>query len=74
MMAGVLAAAVRDRQAAGPAEFEFAGETLQLDAEVVREATRRARAARPRWPRSPPGRPGARGSSQSSCRTPGLPN
>ncbi len=34
------------RQATGPAEFEFAGETLQLDAEVVREATRRARAAR----------------------------
>ena len=46
MMAGVLAAAVRDRQATGPAAFEFAGETLQLDAEVVREATRRARAAR----------------------------
>ena len=46
MMAGVLARAVRDRQAAGPPEFEFAGETLQLDAPVVREATRRARAAR----------------------------
>ena len=46
MMAGVLAAAVRDRQAAGPAEIEFAGETLRLDAEVVREATRRARASR----------------------------
>lgn len=45
MMAGVLAAAVRDRQAVGPAEFEFAGETLRLDGEVVREATRRARAA-----------------------------
>jgi DNA helicase IV len=46
MMAGVLAAAVRDWQAAGPAEFEFADETLRLDAEVVREATRRARATR----------------------------
>jgi DNA helicase IV len=45
-MAGVLAAAVRDRQAAGPAAIEFAGETLRLDAAVVREATRRARAAR----------------------------
>ena len=45
-MAGVLAAAVRDRQATGSAEFEFAGETLQLDAVVVREATRRARATR----------------------------
>ena len=46
MMAGVVAAAVRDRQATGPAEFEFAGETLQLDAEVVRAATARARATR----------------------------
>ena len=46
MMAGVLARAVRDRQAAGPPEFEFAGETLRLDAAVVREAARRARAAR----------------------------
>ena len=45
-MAGVLAAAVRDRQADGPAEFEFDGETLRLDAEVVRAATRRARATR----------------------------
>jgi len=46
MMAGVLAAAVRDRQATGAAEIEFADETLRLDAEVVREAARRARAAR----------------------------
>ena len=46
VMAGVLAAAVRDRQAAGPAEIEFAGETLGLDAEAVREASRRARATR----------------------------
>ena len=46
MMAGVLAAAVHDREATGPAEFEFADETLQLDGEVVREATRRARATR----------------------------
>ena len=46
MMAGVVATAVRDRQATGPAEFEFAGETLQLDAAVVRAATRRARATR----------------------------
>ena len=45
-MAGVIAAAVRGRQAADPAEIEFAGETLLLDAETVREATRRARAAR----------------------------
>ena len=46
MMTGLLAAAVRDRQATGPAEFEFDGETLRLDAAVVRAATRRARAAR----------------------------
>jgi DNA helicase IV len=46
MMAGVLAAAVRDRQAVGPAEIEFAGETLRLDAGVVREAASRARASR----------------------------
>jgi DNA helicase IV len=46
MMAEVLAAAVRDRQANGPAEIEFADETLYLNADVVREATRRARATR----------------------------
>ena len=46
MMAGVLAAAVRDRQAAGPAEFEFGGETLRLDRRAVEEAVRRARATR----------------------------
>ena len=44
MMAGVLAAAIRDRQAAGPAEIEFAGETLRLGHQVVAEAARRARA------------------------------
>jgi DNA helicase IV len=46
MMADVLAAAVRDRQATGPAEIEFADEMLRLDPQVVREATRRARATR----------------------------
>jgi DNA helicase IV len=46
MMAGVVAAAVRDRQASDPAEIHFAGETLQLGADVVREAARRARATR----------------------------
>jgi DNA helicase IV len=46
MMAGVLAAAVRDRQAAGRAEIEFAGETLRLDHQVVAEAARKARATR----------------------------
>ncbi len=46
VMAGVLAAAVRGRQAAGPAEIEFAGETLRLDAETVRQAARRARGTR----------------------------
>ena len=46
MMAGVLAAAIRDRQAAGPAEIEFAGETLRLDHQVVAEAARQARATR----------------------------
>ncbi len=48
MMAGVVAAAVRDRQAAGAAEveFEFDGETLRLDRQVVAEAARRARATR----------------------------
>jgi DNA helicase IV len=45
-MAGVLAAAVRDRQATGPAEVDFGGETLRLDAQVVRQATERARATR----------------------------
>lgn len=46
MMAGVLAADIRRRQATGPAEIEFAGETLRLDTGAVREATRQARAAR----------------------------
>ncbi|HUN34578.1 MAG TPA: helicase [Trebonia sp.] len=46
MMAGVLAAAVRDRQAGGPAEIEFAGETLRLDGQVVTEAAEQARATR----------------------------
>jgi DNA helicase IV len=46
MMAGVVAAAVRDRQADGPAEFEFGGETLRLDGQVVASAARRARATR----------------------------
>jgi DNA helicase IV len=46
MMAGVVAAAVRDRQADGPASFSFGGETLRLDAAVVAPAARRARATR----------------------------
>jgi DNA helicase IV len=46
MMAGVVAAAVRDRQADGPAEFEFGGERLRLDGPVVAEAARQARATR----------------------------
>ncbi len=46
MMAGASAAAVRDRQAAGPAEVEFGGETLRIGRQVVREAARRARATR----------------------------
>jgi hypothetical protein len=46
MMAGVVAAAVRDRQAEGPASFEFGGETLRLDGHVVASAARRARATR----------------------------
>jgi DNA helicase IV len=46
MMADVLAAAVRDRQGAGPAEVEFGGETLRLGREVVRAAAMRARATR----------------------------
>ena len=46
VMAGVLAAAVGDRQAAGPAEIEFGGETLRLDRQVVETAARRARATR----------------------------
>jgi DNA helicase IV len=45
-MAGVLTAAVRDRQAAGAAEVEFDGETLRLGRQVAREAARRARATR----------------------------
>jgi DNA helicase IV len=46
MIAGVLTAAIRDRQPAGSAEIEFAGETLRLERQVVAEATRRARATR----------------------------
>ena len=46
MMAGVLAAAVRGRQAAGPAEVEFGGEKLRLGSQTVEEAARRARATR----------------------------
>jgi DNA helicase IV len=46
MMAGVIAAAIRDRQAVGPAEIEFGGETLRLDHQVVAEAVSRARATR----------------------------
>ena len=65
MMADVLAAAVRDRQHTGPAEIEFAGETLQLDRQVVAEATRRAR---------PPGSrttgPGRSSRNRSSLRSP----
>jgi DNA helicase IV len=45
-MAGVLAAAVRGRQAAGPAEVEFGGETLRLGRQAVEEAATRARATR----------------------------
>lgn len=48
MMTGVVAAAVRDRQADGPAEFEFGGETLRLAGQVVAEAARRR--SRPTWP------------------------
>jgi DNA helicase IV len=46
MMADVLAAAVRDRQAGGPAEIAFGGETLRLGGQVVAEAARRARSTR----------------------------
>ena len=45
-MADVLAAAVRDRQATGPAEIGFGGETLRLGRQTVAEAARRARATR----------------------------
>jgi DNA helicase IV len=45
-MVGVLTAAVRDRQATGLAEIEFAGETLRLGQQVVAEAARQARATR----------------------------
>ena len=45
-MADVLAAAVRDRQAPGPVDVEFAGETLRLDHETLRRAAERARATR----------------------------
>ena len=58
-MADVLAAAVRDRQGTGPAEIEFADETLHLDAEVVREAADRQLPHPSRdhgGHRSPPGR------------------
>jgi DNA helicase IV len=46
MMAGVLAAAVRGRQAVGPAEVEFGAETLRVGSQDVAEAVRRARATR----------------------------
>jgi DNA helicase IV len=46
IMADVVAAAVRDRQANGPAEVEFGGETLHLGRRVVQAATTRARATR----------------------------
>ena len=46
MMAAVLAAAVRHRQATGPVEVEFGGETLRLDRQAVEDAARRARATR----------------------------
>jgi DNA helicase IV len=45
-MADVLAAAVRARQAVGPAEVEFGGETLRLGSQAVEDAARRARATR----------------------------
>jgi DNA helicase IV len=45
-MAGVLAAAVRGRQAVGPAEVEFGGETLRLGSQTVEDAARQARATR----------------------------
>ncbi len=45
-MTEVLAAAVRDRQACGPAEIEFGGETLRLDRQVVAKAAAQARATR----------------------------
>jgi DNA helicase IV len=44
MMAGVVAAAVRSRQAAGCAEIGFAGETLRLRSQLVGDAARQARA------------------------------
>jgi hypothetical protein len=46
VMADVVAAAVRGRQADGPASFSFGGETLRLDGSVVAGAARRARATR----------------------------
>jgi DNA helicase IV len=46
MMAGVLAAAVRGRQAVGPAAVEFGAETLRVGSQGVAEAVRRARATR----------------------------
>jgi hypothetical protein len=46
MMAAVVAAAVRDRQAEGPASFSFGWETLRLGGSVVAGAARRARATR----------------------------
>ena len=71
MMAGVLAAAIRDRQAAGPAEIEFAGETLRLEPA--------GRGGRPPGRRGPPGSrttgPGQSSRGRSSPRSPsGTPN
>ena len=80
MMAGVLAAAVRDRQAAGPAEIEFAGETLRLDARSCRKppgghAPPASRTTRPgrsssatSFPRSPAATPERPASSPSGSR------
>ena len=46
MMAGVVATAVRDRQATGPGRVRVRWETLRLDAAVVAGGPRRARATR----------------------------
>jgi DNA helicase IV len=46
VMADVIAAAIRGRQAKGRAEVEFGGETLRLGRQVVREAARQALATR----------------------------
>jgi DNA helicase IV len=45
-MAGVIAAAIRGRQATGSAGFEYGGEKLVVDGQVVADAARRARASR----------------------------